>query len=120
MGPEGWQTRPVIFDRFDRDETSGELSGHSEVIDGRWGASLAIGDEQGSRTAPLRLYDVLEDPMALHPVNDEHPDLVAHYTDVLTHQFEAHQLLARRFMPGGAIELTAEQLETLRTLGYIR
>jgi hypothetical protein len=58
--------------------------------------------------------------MALLPVNDEHPDLVAKYTDLLTRQFEAHQLLARRFTPGGDVELTAEQLETLRTLGYIR
>jgi hypothetical protein len=58
--------------------------------------------------------------MALHPLNAERPDLVEHYTEFLTRQFEAHRLLAKRFTPGGAVELTAEQLETLRTLGYIR
>jgi hypothetical protein len=76
--------------------------------------------EDTPRSAPLLLYDIEEDPLALHPVNHEHPDLVTYYTDFLTRQYEAHQLLARRFTPGGDIELTAEQLETLRTLGYIR
>lgn len=39
---------------------------------------------------------------------------------VLQEQWEAHRLLAQRFTPGGTVEFTAEQLETLRSLGYIR
>lgn len=42
------------------------------------------------------------------------------YTDFLQKQWEAHRLLAKRFTSGGKIELTAEQIETLRALGYIR
>jgi hypothetical protein len=113
----------VIFDQFSKDP-NGVSNGQIEVIDGRWGASLRIGEWDGGAFPrsgpPLLLYDVEEDPMALHPINDERPDLVANYTDFLTAQHEAHRLLAKRFTPGGAIELTAEQPQTLRTLGYIR
>ena len=38
---------------------------------------------------------------------------------VLT-QFEAHLALAQYFTPSGEVELTPEQLRTLRSLGYIR
>jgi hypothetical protein len=139
LGEPGWEPRPVIFDEFNDPEGTGELSGFIEMIDGRWGASLWIGDlsvtapvgdpryrrrwpdyTPEAARLPLLLYDIVEDPMALHPVNDGHPDLVAKYTDMLTRQFEANQLLAKRFTPGGAIELTGEQLESLRSLGYIR
>jgi arylsulfatase A-like enzyme len=126
----GWEPRPIILDEFDSNPTTGELSGRIEVIDGRWGASLWIGSnsadrwqwwlEDTPRSWPLLLYDIAADPLALDPVNDRYPELVAHYTEFLTRQSEAHQLLAQRFTPGGALELTAEQLETLRTLGYIR
>lgn len=42
------------------------------------------------------------------------------YTELLEKQWAAHRLLAKRFTPGGKLELTPEQLETLRALGYIR
>jgi len=131
LGEEGWEPRPVIFDEFYADETTGELSGHIEMIDGRWGASLEInpeppdeeeGEEDGwwRRPVPLLLYDVWNDPLALTLVNDAHPELVTKYTDLLQEQWEAHRLLAQRFTPGSTVELTPEQLETLRTLGYIQ
>jgi hypothetical protein len=44
----------------------------------------------------------------------------ARSTGLLEKQWEAHRLLATRFAPGGKVELTAEQLQTLRALGYIR
>lgn len=95
------------------------------MIDGRWGASLWIGpppDElEARRPWPLLLYDVWADPWALHPVNEQYPDLVQKYTSLLQDQWQAHQALAQRFTPGGGqVELTPAQLETLRALGYIR
>jgi arylsulfatase A-like enzyme len=121
LGRSGWEPRPVIFDQF-RDIATGEPQGRIEVIDGRWGAALWVGPPITSlyRSSPFLLYDIVADPMAHDPVNDEQPDLVEYYTEFLTGQYEAHQLLARRFTPGGDIELTAEQIERLRTLGYIR
>ncbi len=73
-----------------------------------------------TRPAPLLLYDLWNDPMALWSLHKERPDLVRKYTAFLEEQFEAHLALGQYFTPSGEVELTPEQLQTLRTLGYIR
>jgi arylsulfatase A-like enzyme len=118
-----WEPRPVIFEEFEKDPRTGDLRGRLEMIDGRWGASLWIGPPEDSlnhRPTPLLLFDVWNDPLALTLMNEAHPELVQKYTALLEQQWEAHRLLARRFTPGGQVELTPAQLETLRALGYIR
>jgi arylsulfatase A-like enzyme len=131
MGREGWEPRPVIIDEFSADAQTGELSGVIEVVDGRWGASLEINpeppeedeDEEAAerrRPVPLLLYDLWNDPMALWSVHEERPDLVEKYTAFLEHQFEAHMALSQYFTRSGDVALTPEQLQTLRTLGYIQ
>ena len=119
LGEGGWEPRPVILDEFTVDRRSGELVGELAVIDGRWGASLEINPRQ-SRPVPLLLYDLWNDPMCLHSVHEERPDLVEKYTTFLEAQWEAHQALAQQFTPGEESPLTPEQLRTLRSLGYIR
>jgi arylsulfatase A-like enzyme len=135
---------PVILDEFRVDEATGEMVGNLEIIDGRWGASLEIGPlaegadpNVGRHSVPvggrwgavhpffpnvprLLLYDLENDPFALHAVNDEHPDLVRHYTKHLLGQWQAHRALAQRFSEAGEIPVTPEQLEQLRALGYVR
>ena len=88
--------------------------------DGRWGASLEVNpaptragpafrsDRQGRRPVPLLLYDLWNDPMCLHSLHEERPDLVEHYTAFLEAQWEAHQLLAQQFTPGDESPLTPE------------
>jgi arylsulfatase A-like enzyme len=130
LGESDLQPRPVILDEFEVDAATGELRGRIEAIDGRWGASLQINDPApgrprprsvgGPRPVPLLLFDLWNDPMALQSLHEQRPDLVAEYTQLLEEQWEAHRLLARRFTPGGQMELTPAQLETLRSLGYIR
>ncbi len=124
LGREGWEPRPVIFDEFMVDWETGELSGVIEVVDGRWGASLQINDPDAGRRrrrpVPLLLYDLWNDPMALWSLHEERPDLVQKYTAFLEEQFEAHMALAQYFTPSGALEMTPEQLRSLRALGYIR
>jgi hypothetical protein len=111
----------VIFDEFERDPRTGELQGRIEIIDGRWGASLAIGPSPRDTTEPsLSLFDVWNDPLALTPMNDAYPELVTKYNALLQSQWEVHQLLATRFTSSERVELTPPQLETLRSLGYIR
>ncbi len=97
------------------------------MVDGRWGASLEIKPHPGMRRlwfgprpVPLLLYDLWNDPMALWSLHEERPDLVQKYTAFLEEQFEAHLALAQFFTQSGEVELTPEQLQTLRTLGYIR
>ena len=124
LGREGWEPRPVILDEFYAD--LGELSGLIEVVDGRWGASLEINDPpegwapQDRRPVPLLLYDLWNDPMALWSLHEERPDLVEKYTAFLEDQFEAHLALSQYFTRSGDVALTPEQLQTLRTLGYIQ
>jgi arylsulfatase A-like enzyme len=131
LGTGGWEPRPVILDEFRLDQETDTLRGTLEVIDGRWGASLEINpeppeedeDEEDAlwrRPVPLLLYDLWNDPYCLHSLHEERPDLVEKYTAFLEAQWEAHQALARRFTPGEQVELTPEQLETLRALGYIQ
>ena len=131
LGGKEWEPRPVILDEFKVDPATGELSGRIEVVDGRWGASLEINPKQPDdaekvphgdrRPAPLLLYDLWNDPMCLHSLHEERPDLVEKYTEFLEAQWKAHQLLAQRFTRSGEESpLTPEQLQTLRSLGYIR
>jgi arylsulfatase len=131
LGDEGWEPRPVILDEFWVDQETDSLRGTLEVIDGRWGASLEINPEPSDededeedalwrRPVPLLLYDLWNDRFCLFSLHEERPDLVEKYTEFLEAQWEAHQALALRFTPGEQVELTPEQLESLRALGYIQ
>ena len=57
--------------------------------------------------------------MALWSLHEDRPDLVLKYTAFLEEQFQAHLALAQFFTPSGGVELTPQQLQTLRSLGYI-
>lgn len=131
LGTEGWEPRPVIFDQFWSDLDSAVLRGSIEVVDGRWGASLEINpkppdekeDEEAAkwrRPVPLLLYDLWSDYHCLNSIHEKRPDLVKKYTAFLEERWKAHQALAKVFSRSGKVPLTPEQLETLRSLGYIR
>jgi arylsulfatase A-like enzyme len=115
LGQEGWEPRPVIF----------SSDGRTEVVDGRWGASLLdrepVPPEENGREARLLLFDLLNDPYLSHSLHEERPDLVEKYTEFLEAQVAVHEALAQRFTGSGDdVVLTPEQLEVLRALGYIR
>lgn len=138
------ELRPVIFDEFRVEKETGELIGNLEIVDGRWGASLEIGPQPGGPApdrgrysvpvggrwgavhpyfadAPrLLLYDLAVDPFARTAVNDEHPELVESYRALLLDQWAAHQALATRFTEVEEVALSPEQLQQLRSLGYIQ
>jgi arylsulfatase A-like enzyme len=131
LGAEGWEPRPVIFDQFWFDRESDILRGNIEVVDGRWGASLEINpeppkkdeDEEAAlwrRPVPLLLYDRWNDYYCLNSIHEKRPDLVKKYTTFLEEQWKVHQTLAKVFSRSDKGPLTPEQLETLRSLGYIR
>jgi arylsulfatase A-like enzyme len=140
---DAMQVRPVILDEFRIDETTGEMIGNLEIIDGRWGASLEIAPVAegadatlGRHSVPaggrwgavhplfehvprLLLYDLENDPFALRAVNDAHPERVEHYRAVLLEHWQTHRSLAQKFEASDTAPLSPEQLEQLRTLGYI-
>jgi arylsulfatase A-like enzyme len=123
-GVPGWEARPVILEEVSYNRRANRREGLIEMIDGRWGASLQLfhaeTDSANRRPWPLLLFDVWADPQALHPVNEQYPDLVQKYTGLLEAQWTAHRALATRFTGRDPIALTPEQLEQLRALGYIR
>ncbi len=124
LGEGDVEPRPVILDEFNADPETGEFRGWIEVIDGRWGASLEINPDperppERQRPVPMLLYDLWNDPMCLHSVHEEYPDLVEKYTAFLEAQFEAHLALGQYFTPAEDVVMTPEQLEMLRALGYI-
>jgi arylsulfatase A-like enzyme len=138
------EARPVILDEFRVDEATGELVGNLEIVDGRWGASLEIGPvppgadpTRGRHAVPaggrwgavhpffadaprLLLYDLWNDPFALHAVNEEQPELVERYRERLLEQWAAQRALAGRFSEAGDVALSPEQLHQLQALGYVR
>jgi len=128
LGKQGWEPRPVIFDEFYQDRNTGKLLGWIEVLDGRWAASLEINQDpenderppEQRRPVPLLLYDLWNDPYCVHSVHEERPDLVEKYTQFLQTQFDAHQTLAHRFTRSEDSPLTPEQLQSLRSLGYVQ
>jgi arylsulfatase A-like enzyme len=131
LGKAGWVSRPVIFDEFYNDPKTGTLMGKIEVIDGRWGASLSIGLRPDEMRRPINrlgppppfpvmIYDVWEDPDCLIPLNEKRSDLVKKYTEFLEAKWKEHQAIAKWLSRSDDAPLTSEQLETLRSLGYIR
>ncbi len=139
FGTDGWEERPIILEQLQNDVVTGEFTGHIEMIDGRWAASLEIWPDRAEGDPPVQpsgyqraarrhmpdtprllLYDLRSDPFTLGNVNDLYPELVEKYTKLLEAQWDAHQVL--RQLVGGStadVALTPEQLETLRALGYI-
>ena len=135
---------PVILDEFRVDEATGQFVGNLDVVDGRWGASLEIGPvpagddpARGRHAVPaggrwgavhpffpdvprLLLYDLWDDPWVLHAVNDQHPDLVKKYEQLLRQHWELQQALATKFRDAGDAALAPDQLKALQQLGYIR
>jgi len=126
LGKPGWTHRPIVFDEFDI--TGNYFFGSIEVIDGRWGASLSIDNRPDdkktpwdrARPAPLLIFDVWEDPHAFRSLHEERPDLVEKYSKMLNGIYKEHEALAKKFSRAASVPLTPEQIETLRSLGYLR
>jgi len=124
-GEPGYKRRPIVFDELNIEEEYSR--GCVEVIDGRWGASLLIDTRpeerrtplDRARPVPLLIFDVWEDPHAFRSLHAERPDLVEKYSKVLERIWEEHQALAEKFSRAENIPMTAQQIETLRSLGYL-
>ncbi|MFT5042904.1 MAG: arylsulfatase A-like enzyme, partial [Hyphomicrobiaceae bacterium] len=139
LGEDDWVPPPVVFDEF-RVEEDGSMIGNLEFVDGRWGHSLEIrtADEEAapalgrhpapaggrwtaqdfSEAARFQLFDLEADPLALVNVAQEHPERAAEAQRKLWRIWRDHQALAATFEEGEQPELSPEQEEALRALGY--
>jgi arylsulfatase A-like enzyme len=125
QGREGWEPRPVILEETMVDPETGEVWGLVEVIDGRWGAGLQIGNYSEDERPPteedrLLVYDLWHDPFCQQNINDERPDLVKKYRDLLEKTFREHLAVAEDFPREDQLSLNNDQLEQLRSLGYLQ
>ncbi len=126
LGKRGWKPRPIVLDEFNYD--GNYIFGSIEVVDGRWGASLRIDPRPNARKsakellrpAPLLVFDVRDDPHALRDLHEERPDLAAKYSTMLGRLWKEHLDLGKRFSRPGSVRLDPGQVETLRSLGYLR
>ena len=116
LGRPGWKPRPVGIDELAWEARTGEPNAIVEIVDGRWGASLALSKEKAD---DLLLYDLWNDPYCLKSVHKERPELAKKYRGDLERIFREHQALAKQFPKGKGGAMDSEQLKTLRSLGYI-
>jgi arylsulfatase A-like enzyme len=121
LGQPGWEPRPVILDEFNVDSKTKRLQGFLEIVDGRWGASLALGQEGEGRDAgpPLVLYDLWNDPFCKRSLHAERPGLAKKYRALLERRFREHLRRAKGYTRSGEGALSSEQLQTLKSLGYL-
>jgi arylsulfatase A-like enzyme len=122
---EGWEPRPVILEEVMIDDETGEPWGYVEVIDGRWGAGLQIGNASEDERPPteedrLLVYDLWHDPFCQQNINEKRPDLVKKYRELLEGYYREHLAVAEDFPREEQLSLSNDQLEQLRSLGYLQ
>jgi hypothetical protein len=68
----------------------------------------------------LLIYDIRSDPRAIDHLAEPDPALVTESERQLWQLWKEHRALAAMFEAGEEAELSSEQLEALRALGYIQ
>ncbi len=132
------EPRPVIIDMPSTDFATRELIGTIEVVDGHWGASLVVSSREPGEIPELRAHhgdgmkshygrpqqlvicDLLQDPFCTRHANENRPDLVEKYRDFLEARWAENVELREQIGAAGEVQLTPEQLDRLRTLGYVQ
>jgi arylsulfatase A len=115
----GWTPRPVIAERQPQGN-SDFLRGVESyaVMEGDWKLIHNVGPRAGR--PEFELFEFLSDPLDQKNVAAEHPDVVDH----LAKQLESwHRMASQAKLKPDSEEtkgMTAEQLEHLRSLGYIQ
>jgi arylsulfatase A-like enzyme len=116
----GWKPRPAISERVPNTrEPLPEQSRESvAVIDANW--KLIQNTVRPEGLPEFELFDYYKDPVNKHNVAGEHPDVVARLSKLIAgwRQMAA----AARVKPDAESmkSLSAEELQRLRSLGYVR
>ncbi|MCP4658266.1 MAG: sulfatase-like hydrolase/transferase, partial [bacterium] len=123
--PVAWRPRPAIAEKAATDSTTHPVyapppreTESFAIIAGGW--KLIHNRKRSAGRPEYELYDHRDDPLNLSDLASEHPEVV----EKLVRQLDAwhQQALSRRLDPDAetADSLSREELERLRSLGYIR
>jgi arylsulfatase A-like enzyme len=119
LGAGGWTPRPAFAEKQPNGGSDARAAAEIyAMVDGRW--KLIHNAVRGEGRPEFELFDAEADPLDQHDVAALNPDVVAR----LTRSLDAWQRGARaaRLRPDGetAKDMSAEQLEHLRSLGYVQ
>ena len=116
----GWKPRPAVAERAwapaaNEGEKDAELESFA-VVDGEWKLiwNTHIPDERPE----YELYDHVNDPINMKDVAADHPEVVERLAEYLKNWHES-ALAAKLDTEAAAEDMSPEELEKLRSLGYI-
>jgi arylsulfatase A-like enzyme len=114
----GWRRRPVIIEKQPSGKEHPESDESYAIVDGGW--KLVRNTVRPPGKPEFELFDAAKDPLDQVNVADKHPDVVQRLAKALEgwHAMAA----AARLKPDTEAtgNMTPEQLQRLRSLGYIR
>lgn len=116
----GWQARPAFSERAiepsNKDPEPDDRNSYA-IIDGGWKLIHNVTREEG--WPEYELFDHVDDPLNLHNVAGDNPEVVQRLAQKLDEWLE--MALAAKIDPDESLEgLSPEELSRLRALGYIR
>ena len=122
-GAKAWTSRPAITEKPLTDERNGAAPPPHDtesyaIVEGGW---KLIHNKTRPRGGPeFELYDFLKDPLNATDVSAQHPDVVARLAKAVDGWKKMAE--AARLKPDAeaAKTLSPEQLQRLRSLGYVR
>ncbi len=116
----GWKPRPAVAERAwapvaNEGEKNAELDAFA-VVDGEW--KLIWNTNRPDDRPEYELFDHQRDPINMNNVAADHPEVVERLADYLQNWHEA-ALAAKLDTEAAAEDMSQEELEKLRALGYI-
>lgn len=116
----GWKPRPAVAERAhapvaNEGEKNADLEAFA-VVDGDW--KLIWNTHSSDDRPEYELYDHRQDPINMNNVAADHPEVVARLADYLKNWHQA-ALAAKLDAEAAAEEMSEQELEKLRALGYI-
>ncbi len=120
-GQGQWKKRPAISEKLKTASAGAPPPLDTEsfaIVDGDW--KLVRNTQRPAGAPEFELYDFIKDPLNKTDIASQHPDIVAR----LSKQLEGWQQMAKaaRLKPDSETtkSLSPEQLQRLRSLGYVR
>jgi len=117
--PTGWRSRPAIIEKQPLDQPESPSSDEAyAIVEGGW--KLVHNQVRAPDRPEFELFDVVRDPLDQVNVADKHPDVVQRLARMLSGWHAT--AVAARLKPDSESSgtMTPEELQRLRSLGYVR